>query len=163
MEEAFLSGLFFVWQPQPKDESGILCRFCLYDSPACKVCFAGRISYNNLYTGRISLYKRIRRGCCSGYFRPVLVQKSSRVQIPWVHFFLANWLQMTLSELIFSFLVQKSSKEKFKNWLQQSIFELFELLSSFFFWVLMHLNSNGKWVQKFKEFTFFFTSGVFVD
>ena len=45
---------------------------------------------------------------------------------------MANWLQMTLSELIFSFLVQKSSKEKFKNWLQQSIFELFELFSSFF-------------------------------
>ena len=68
MGSAFLCRFFLIWQPQPIYESGILSNFCLYDSPACKVCFAGRISYNNLYTGRISLYKRIRRGCCSGYF-----------------------------------------------------------------------------------------------
>ncbi len=46
----------------------ILIIIIYFGSPACKVCFAGRISYNNLYTGRISLYKRIRWGCCSGYF-----------------------------------------------------------------------------------------------
>ena len=75
MEEAFLSRFFLIWQPQPISESGILSNFCLYDSPACKVCFAGRISHNNLYTGRISLYKRIRRGCCSGYFNRIIIQK----------------------------------------------------------------------------------------
>ena len=95
--------------------------------------------------------------------RPILVVQSSRVQIPWVPFFFGKLAPSGVKWTRFSILVIKSSNEKFKNWLQQSIIELFELLSSFFFWVQMHLNSNGKWVQKFKEFTFFFTSGVFVD
>jgi hypothetical protein len=42
--------------------------FFLYGSLTYGSICMRTLSYNNLYTGRISLYKRIRRGCCSGYF-----------------------------------------------------------------------------------------------
>ena len=114
---------------------------------------------NSLFYECCNFWERSARPYLELYLRPILVVQSSRVQIPWVHFFSENWLQLALNEL--------SCKKKFKRKIQKLAptidnwtFWTFEFI---FFWVQMLLNSNGKWVQKFKEFTFFFTSEVFVN